>query len=312
MEPRRCRQALRRPSGQIPASPNSKRKAAEAASLLKLLANENRLLILCRLAVAREMSVSDLADAVGLSQSALSQHLAKMREDGLVATRREAQTMFYRIADPNAARLLGAAQEHLLPVIDETTGEQSMSNLQTISPATRRRADARGRRAGRHPRGRRARARAHSRRAPSRAVAASTADIAAARRRRRADLPLPLRRAHQGQCRQARRRRAGMRDLYPRRRPRRLEEGRPAGRRSTAASRSTSCARCRSPPAAWCCSASLLGVFVAPGLLCACRDSSAPALLFAGVTGFCGMARLLALMPWNRRRQRIIADLRWQ
>ena len=82
------------------------RKAAEAAGLLKLLANENRLLILCRLAMAREMSVNGIADAVGLSQSALSQHLAKMREDGLLATRREAQTVFYRIADPNAARLL--------------------------------------------------------------------------------------------------------------------------------------------------------------------------------------------------------------
>ena len=82
------------------------RKAAEAARLLKLLANENRLLILCRLAIAGEMSVGDLADAVDLSQSALSQHLAKMREDGLLATRREAQTVFYRIADPDAARLL--------------------------------------------------------------------------------------------------------------------------------------------------------------------------------------------------------------
>lgn len=82
------------------------RKAAEAAGLLKLLANENRLLILCRLALNGEVSVNDLADAVGLSQSALSQHLAKMREEGLLATRREAQTVFYRIADPNAARLL--------------------------------------------------------------------------------------------------------------------------------------------------------------------------------------------------------------
>ena len=82
------------------------RKAAQAAGLLKLLANENRLLILCRLAIAGEMSVGDLADAVDLSQSALSQHLAKMREDGLLDTRREAQTVFYRIADPKAARLL--------------------------------------------------------------------------------------------------------------------------------------------------------------------------------------------------------------
>jgi DNA-binding transcriptional ArsR family regulator len=82
------------------------RKASEAAGLLKLLANENRLLILCRLALKGEMSVSDLADAVGLSQSALSQHLAKMREEGLVATRREATTVFYRMADENAERLL--------------------------------------------------------------------------------------------------------------------------------------------------------------------------------------------------------------
>jgi ArsR family transcriptional regulator, virulence genes transcriptional regulator len=91
------------------------RKAAEAAGLLQLLANENRLLILCRLAVAGEMSVGDLADAVDLSQSALSQHLAKMREDGLVATRREAQTVFYRIADPNAARLLALLKSIYCP-----------------------------------------------------------------------------------------------------------------------------------------------------------------------------------------------------
>ena len=82
------------------------RKAAEAAGLLKLLANENRLLILCRLALEGEMSVSALTSAVGLSQSALSQHLAKMREEGLLATRRDGQTIFYHIADANAARLL--------------------------------------------------------------------------------------------------------------------------------------------------------------------------------------------------------------
>lgn len=82
------------------------RKTAEAAGLLKLLANKYRLLILCRLALHGEMSVSDLVRAVKLSQSALSQHLAKMRDEGLVAGRREAQTIFYRIADANAARLL--------------------------------------------------------------------------------------------------------------------------------------------------------------------------------------------------------------
>ena len=91
------------------------RKAAQAAGLLKLLANENRLLILCRLAIAGEMSVGDLADAVDLSQSALSQHLAKMREDGLLATRREAQTVFYRISDPNATRLLALLKSIYCP-----------------------------------------------------------------------------------------------------------------------------------------------------------------------------------------------------
>jgi DNA-binding transcriptional ArsR family regulator len=82
------------------------RKAADAAGLLKLLANENRLLILCRLALKGEMPVNDIAAAVGLSQSALSQHLAKMRDEGLLATRREAQTIFYRIDHPDVARLL--------------------------------------------------------------------------------------------------------------------------------------------------------------------------------------------------------------
>jgi DNA-binding transcriptional ArsR family regulator len=81
-------------------------RAAEAARLLRLLANEKRLLVMCHLVGAGEMNVGDLADTIGLSQSALSQHLAKLREDGLVATRREAQTIWYRLADAKAARLL--------------------------------------------------------------------------------------------------------------------------------------------------------------------------------------------------------------
>lgn len=90
-------------------------KTAVAAQMLKLVANERRLLILCRLAVKREMSVGALAKAVGLGQSALSQHLAKMREEGLVATRRDAQTVFYRIADPNASRVLKLLKEIYCP-----------------------------------------------------------------------------------------------------------------------------------------------------------------------------------------------------
>jgi len=80
--------------------------AGEAAEMLRLLANENRLLILCHLAMEKEIAVGDLAAAVGLSQSALSQHLAKMREEALVATRREGTTVFYRIGDAKVRRIL--------------------------------------------------------------------------------------------------------------------------------------------------------------------------------------------------------------
>ncbi|WP_308116416.1 ArsR/SmtB family transcription factor [Falsiroseomonas oryziterrae] len=90
-------------------------KAAEAARLLRLLGNENRLLLLCHLAGAGEMGVGALAEAIGLSQPALSQHLALLREDGLVATRKEAQAVFYRIADPKAARLLEVLRDLYCP-----------------------------------------------------------------------------------------------------------------------------------------------------------------------------------------------------
>jgi DNA-binding transcriptional ArsR family regulator len=81
-------------------------QAATAARMLKLLGNESRLLILCLLAAHGEMKVGDLVDQVGLSQSALSQHLSLLREDGLVAFRRASQTLFYRVSDPRAARIL--------------------------------------------------------------------------------------------------------------------------------------------------------------------------------------------------------------
>ena len=74
--------------------------------LLKALSNEHRLLIMCYLAEAEELSVGELADRLGLSQSALSQHLAKLREEGLVETRRQSQTIHYRVADPKAVQLL--------------------------------------------------------------------------------------------------------------------------------------------------------------------------------------------------------------
>ena len=93
-------------------------RASEAARLLELMANERRLMILCHLAAGGEMSVTALNRVVDLSQSALSQHLAKLREDGLVAFRREAQTLFYRLADARAARLLATLKDIFCPEIE--------------------------------------------------------------------------------------------------------------------------------------------------------------------------------------------------
>ena len=71
------------------------KQAVEVADILRALGNERRLMILCKLVESGEDNVSGLAEAVGLSQSALSQHLAKMREEGLVTFRRESQTLWY-------------------------------------------------------------------------------------------------------------------------------------------------------------------------------------------------------------------------
>ena len=82
-----------------------KRHAAQAAAMLKQLANAKRLLILCQL-VAMEKSVSELSKTVGLSQSALSQHLAKMRQAKLVTTEKRGQNVYYRLASMQAHALL--------------------------------------------------------------------------------------------------------------------------------------------------------------------------------------------------------------
>jgi DNA-binding transcriptional ArsR family regulator len=76
-----------------------------ASGLLKAMSNEHRLLILCQLE-GGEKSVGELVRLVGLSQSALSQHLARLRRDSLVRTRREAQTIFYSVASREALVLL--------------------------------------------------------------------------------------------------------------------------------------------------------------------------------------------------------------
>jgi DNA-binding transcriptional ArsR family regulator len=90
-------------------------EAQEAAGLLRAMANEHRLLVLCHLSVSGELSVGELVDRVGLSQSAVSQHLAKLREENLVSTRKEAQTVFYRLCDPKADQLLRLLHQLFCP-----------------------------------------------------------------------------------------------------------------------------------------------------------------------------------------------------
>jgi len=90
--------------------------AGAATDLLKALANPHRLLILCQLE-AGEMQVGQLQPGSGLSQSALSQHLARLREDGLVATRRDGVAIFYRIADPSVLKVIGVLAEIFCPPV---------------------------------------------------------------------------------------------------------------------------------------------------------------------------------------------------
>lgn len=91
--------------------------AAEAAQFLRLLANEHRLLVMCHLLASGELPVNALADRVGLSQSALSQHLARLRQDGLVIFRRHSQTLFYRICDDRAERVLAVLKDIFCPTL---------------------------------------------------------------------------------------------------------------------------------------------------------------------------------------------------
>ena len=89
-----------------------KRNAAEAAGFMALLANDKRLRILCELMEAGELSVGALAQAVNLSQSALSQHLAKLRAGGIVETRRESQIVHYRLGrDARVSRAMALLKQ---------------------------------------------------------------------------------------------------------------------------------------------------------------------------------------------------------
>ncbi|AHC45643.1 MULTISPECIES: ArsR/SmtB family transcription factor [Pseudomonadota] len=89
--------------------------AVQAAALLQAVGNPHRLLVLCLLMAEDEMTVGALNGMVTLSPSALSQHLAKMREEGLITYRRESQTLYYRIDDPRVAKLIGTLKDIFCP-----------------------------------------------------------------------------------------------------------------------------------------------------------------------------------------------------
>ena len=107
--------------------------ASQAAALMKALSNEHRLLILCHLIAEKEMSVGALVDRIGgLSQSALSQHLAKLRQQGLVSFRREAQTLYYRVSDDRAAMLIASLHDIFCVAPHGTLVESPMAGLEVV------------------------------------------------------------------------------------------------------------------------------------------------------------------------------------
>ncbi len=98
--------------------------AKQAADLLRALSNPGRLTILCMLATG-ERTVGELERAVGLSQSALSQHLAVLRHKGLVKTRRFRQNVFYTIGDDRAMRVIDTLAGLYCPTAATTPGSAS-------------------------------------------------------------------------------------------------------------------------------------------------------------------------------------------
>ncbi|MDF2180091.1 metalloregulator ArsR/SmtB family transcription factor [Aliiglaciecola sp. CAU 1673] len=88
--------------------------AAQAAAFLRSLGNEHRLQILCRLALG-EMNVGELHKPFDLSPSSFSQHLAVLREQGLVKCRKEAQTVYYSIKDPDTLKFMQMLKDKFCP-----------------------------------------------------------------------------------------------------------------------------------------------------------------------------------------------------
>lgn len=91
-------------------------KSAEAATFLKALSHEGRLMILCHLA-GKERSVTELEALLGSRQAAVSQQLARLRLEGLVATRREGKAIYYSVQDPKVLRLVRLLHELYCPEI---------------------------------------------------------------------------------------------------------------------------------------------------------------------------------------------------
>jgi len=114
-------------------------KAEEAESFLKALANRHRLMILCELHKG-ELSVTRLQQSIGLSQSSLSQHLARLREDDLVKTRRASQTIFYSLANSNVSRVIGLLYELFCGEQCGPGGARESARVEPKSPSRRKHA----------------------------------------------------------------------------------------------------------------------------------------------------------------------------
>jgi DNA-binding transcriptional ArsR family regulator len=107
--------------------------AARASALLKAMGNPHRLLVLCQLA-AGERSVGELERLVGLSQSALSQHLARLRRDNLVQTRRSAQTIFYSLAGGEASAVLATLYQLYCSGFEQTAAANPEASAEANRP----------------------------------------------------------------------------------------------------------------------------------------------------------------------------------
>ena len=96
-----CASAVNRFTSMTAYGNRSKKSMRSAIQVLRAIANERRFMIVCYL-LERELHVAELEVLIGISQSALSQHLARLREDELVSTRREAQCIYYSLAKDKA------------------------------------------------------------------------------------------------------------------------------------------------------------------------------------------------------------------